>query len=274
MERLIFTAPAVTLGELVFVAVAVVLVLFIPLLIGWVNARAASALAQPSIEPEIGATTKGTEMPPVAWQAAPESPPLEWPVSPPAPSLDPWHPDEDVAAYGTTSELPARFQPANVAMQENNQANAPQPSLPPPLGAIRDWLAPSGQYTSLPAVFVSESEGANTRLEDLRHVTLATWPGVARAWPAEVHELWERGLRLYERWKSSLLSLSLPLPAESRSYTLARIETDGSLFRFHILVFDQLWPTQLDEALAVCVIDVRPEQGPVSWCVVPPVVTA
>ncbi len=273
MEKLVSTAPAVTLGEVLFLGVALALILFIPLATAWANAGAARAVGRSRVE--LGSPLTAPE--PVAQvderPALDEASELNWPVGPPPSSLDPWHPEEEgnwlerISAFSSASEATDRAASGYLLDQPRQQL-----VHPPPLGAISEWSAPAGRYGSLPTVFVSASEKTNAQLESLRQVSLATWPGPMAAWSPEVREAWERGLELYRSWKSAVLNLPLRLPPQSESYALARVETDGSTYRFHFLVFDQLWPTHSDEALAVCIVDLDPGRGPLSWCVVPPLV--
>lgn len=273
MEQVILSAPAITLAEALFLSFAVVVILSIPAAAAWANSRAARQRIEPTfgiaLEPPIaGALPEGAQ------KTSAEPAWLEWPVSPPVPSFDPWHPEVEQERASTTTEGTAL--PPGASLQATTEGGGTIPdkqNIPPRIGAILEWYTPAGRYSSLPELFLTASETPTTSLEDLRVVSLATWPGMPGGWPAEVRDLWAQGVEISKKWQSSLLHLAVPLPPGSETYTLARIETDGARFRFHFLIFDQLWPSHMDEAAAICIVDVDPERGPFSWCVVPPIVT-
>ncbi|GIW42997.1 MAG: hypothetical protein KatS3mg077_0279 [Candidatus Binatia bacterium] len=265
MQRLLLTEPAITVGEVLFVAAALLLLFFIPAAAAFANRRQYRSRmepvplsASPSAELPQESLRSETSESDVAW--------LTWPVNGPPPSFDPWHPEEE--SIGSTPKRLQTQEDAGQVVKASSFGESSDLALPPALGAIREWPSACGRYRLLPPLPLSP-EGGQGSLEALRQISLPTWPVGMEEWPAENREIWGRGLALYRQWQANFVTLALPLPAHSRSYAIGRVETDGQVYRVHVLLFDELWPLEPDEALAVCVFDLDPERGLLAYAVLP-----
>lgn len=275
MNQLLVSAPAITMAEAVFLVAAVTLLLAVPAGLAWVEDRRRRPEPEPTYQAgaEVGSGAATAAVGNTVADAAPPEPPWSpWPVAPPAPSVDPWHPNEELTSpmtHAATNETHAATTHARMSIDEPT-ANPQHSPTAPPFGAVQSWRTATERYAMLAALPTPEPSGEPTGcLESLREITLATWPGPVTAMPPEVQSVWTAGQTAFATWKSRVCQLQLAIAEEVMSYCLARVETDGVVVRLHFLLFDQLWPTQPEEARAVAVVDIEPLRGPLAWCVLP-----
>jgi len=280
MQRLLLAGPAITVAEVVFLAVAISLLLLVPAVFAVVDRRRQALAVRPSPVSELPALTPSPsaetfESQGQGSEAQTEEAWTPWPVAPPPPSMDPWHPDE------TAAPVPAAAPTTVTTVLRETPSEPMTPRCEPPLesppswGAITEWRDPAQRYAALPPLPENEPQNSNvrTRLEVLREVSLGTWPGVIASFPPTVRTVWEEGARAYRAWHAHISQLEVPLPEGMASYALGRVESDENKLRLHFLVFDHLWPTQPDEARAVLIIDLDRHRGPLACAMVRPVLT-
>ena len=282
MDRWLLSGPSLTLEEVAVVLAALLFLTFTPLVFRLVEERRRreerlEALAAESVTGVSPATrsleaeapsaplraSEGPELRPSLREAATREAGLEedllWPTTPPPPSLDFWHPDlegettttppsERSATAGAARE--GELAHTTAAHDEHRRLSAAPPaaaeasstreSALPPSEPAEETVAPVRELPALPPL--PAPAGRTFTLLELRRATLPSWPPPSDLRSPQAYGIWRTAEELLQRFSRPLLEHPLSAPCSVASFSLGRVETDGTRYRVHLWLFAELWP--------------------------------